>query len=153
MNKYLLISAAALLASAGTADAVTVTFSGYCGSIILTPQSNRYNAQFIGCSGQLTGTGFGIAEKIKGFGKFVDLSDNALGNNYGIYSEYLSYLLSLPLKNGGSWSLWIGINGISSFEGNSGTYNVDGQRHGGRSIAAETRALVEKLKSAKAASR
>lgn len=153
MNKYLLISAAALLASAASADAVTVTFSGYCGSIILTPQGKRFNAQYIGCSGQLTGTGFGVAEKIKGVGKFVDLSDNALGNNYGIYSEYLNYQLSLPLKNGGSWSLWVGVNGISSFEGNSGTYNVDGAGRGGRNIVAETRALLEKLKSTRTAAR
>lgn len=153
MNKYLLVSAAAILASAGAADATTVGFSGYCNGVVLTHQGKNYNARYTNCSGTVTGTGFGVAVKTKGLGKNVDLSDNAYANNYGIYSEVLNYDLSLPLKNGGKWSLWVGLDGISSFEVNAGTYNVDVPGHGGRNLVAETKALVEKLRSGRAASR
>jgi hypothetical protein len=154
MNKYLMLSAAALVASTSGAAAAnasrtdTVTFDGYCGSVRIVHSGPQYNAAFFSCGGALTGIGFGLAQKTKGMGRHVDISDNQYGNNRSIA---VNTDFSLPFRTGGTWGLWIEFSGVSSFLGNSGTYSVNVPAHQGKgkSLTAETRALIERLRAAK----
>ena len=65
-------------------------------------------------------SGQGLLGKTAGLGKISDMSDTYFGQLYGIFSEYLNYTLPKKIKNGAQWTLWVGIRGVTSFEGNSG---------------------------------
>ena len=150
MNKYLMISAAALLSSAtGTAAATAkwkydVVCVGDTPSIGLTHSRVVYNAKWL----DGIETGFGLAAKTKGIGNNVDLSNNYFGD---ARSVALNFDLSLPLKDGKAWTMWVELSGISSFEANAGTYTVNctDSKRSGRNVIAETRALIERLKRAR----
>jgi hypothetical protein len=77
-------------------------------------------------------------------GKSVDLSDNVEGNS----AFTISFDISLPLKNGGTWGQWNQYSATTSFLANSGTYKLAGpsQRHDGTHSAFTT--LIEKLRAA-----
>jgi hypothetical protein len=158
MNRYLLMSAAALLASTGAAGAATHSFTfgttnggSYCdGGTITTGLGNGYLATWIhtnnNCaSGTSQGTGFLI--RVKGLGEVWWMSDNYLAKNDGIYNEYLSYAFQKKIKNGSKWSVWIGLSGYTNFEANSGLLaNVTAGAHRVKSRGtASTAASVAKL--------
>jgi hypothetical protein len=63
--------------------------------------------------------GQGLVGKVVGQSA-ANMSDTFFGQNYGIFSEYLSYTLPKKLKNGKPWELFVGINGTTSFLGNEG---------------------------------
>ena len=130
MNKYLMLGAAALLASAANATAAAYTFtfgtSGYpfCdGGILVTQDNGVRSAAWIhtnnNCSGG-TSEGLAILTRVTGLGLVYDLSDTYLGKNYGIYSEQINYTVPAKPKNGSRWTQWIGMDGVTSFEGNFG---------------------------------
>jgi hypothetical protein len=152
MNKYPMMSAAVLLAGTGAstaAGAKTVTLcTGNDNSAFLQLNTSgaTYNATYL--TGQSPATGFGIAGRTKGFGKHVTLSDNY--NNYGNSNESLSFDLSLPLKNGGAWALWVEFSGISAFEANSGSYTrCKGATKGSGKMMAATKALIARIAAAR----
>lgn len=145
MNRHLMMSAAALLAGTGAAGAgtsQTIYFNGSCPAIELVKQGNTFNATFLGSCSKPDGYGMGFAAKTKGIGKNVNLSDNFEAMNYGVYTEYVSYDLSLPLRNGGAWAMWLGFSGTSIFEANSGTYRLHASPNAGGQAAARTKALI-----------
>ena len=135
MNKYLMLSAAAVLASGASAYAGTHTFvfgtasgASYCdgGTVVTAIGGNKavraWKHTNNNCASG-TSEGQGLVGKVKGLGTVSQMSDTIEGKNYGIYSEQLGYALPKKIATGAAWSLWVGVNGISSFEGNSGVLN------------------------------
>jgi hypothetical protein len=129
MNKYLLLSAAAALAStsanAGTAvksfQFGTASGGSYCdGGTLYTSGSSVWSWQhtnancygFVSYGQGLKGTQAGV--------KGADMSDTFFGAAYGIFSEYVSFMLPKKIKNGEQWQVWLGINGTTSFLANAG---------------------------------
>ena len=151
MNKYLLLSAAAVLA--GTSGAIASSARGGaidlgngCGLVLTEVQKGVYAVQYNGCGGSGVETGQGLSRKTAQ-GKSVQLSDNYFGNDR---STADSLDISLPLKNGGTWALWIEFSGTSSFIANSGTYTVGAAaKKTGGNVMAETRALIARLRAAR----
>ena len=129
MNKYLMMSAAAVLASTGANTATAASFQfgtagggSYCDGGTLTHNSGAaYSWQHTNANcASAVSYGQGLLGKTAGLGKISNMSDTYFGQLYGIFSEYLSYTMPKKIKNGAQWTLWVGINGVSSFEGNSG---------------------------------
>jgi hypothetical protein len=157
MNKYLLMSAAAVLASTGAATAGTHSFTfgttyggSYCdGGTATTGLSGGADAWIHTNNNCASGTsqGAGVLGKTS-IGKIYANSDNYLAKNDGIYNEYLSYTLPKRIKSGKQWTLWIGLSGYTNFEGNSGVLNnvtagAHGiKSHGTTSTAAKVKQLV-----------
>lgn len=163
MNKYLMLTATALLA-APNANAGTLLYSfqfgmasggSYCdggtvysnGLPVMSWQHTNNN-----CSGGVS-YGTGSAAKFPGLkGKYALMSDSFFGQEYGIFSEYLSVLLPEKLKNGkGIWETWIGLNGTTAFEVNSGPLievAAAGHKKSGKSITAGLKELIAVHKAA-----
>ena len=135
MNKYLLMSAAAALATtaAGTAQAGTYsvhfgTASGgsYCDGEIGTSNAGVYAGRHIYTKCSTLDTNLlteGLGEKQKGNAvgkKNVNFSDMTFGYNY--HENYaISFDLATPIAAGGKWDLWVSFVASSSYIGNSGT--------------------------------
>jgi hypothetical protein len=172
MNKYLMLTIAAALASTASASADTYCF------ILFTSGSNcdggkvqtkvdggalsgsvrawaHTNNNCVGATSQ----GQGLLAKTPGLGKVSLMSDNMLAKNYGIYSEQLSYALPKKIREGAKWTMWVGLSGISVFEGNYGTlYDVrKGQNcvvgHGRKSTLDGVKGLIAAHRNAKAPSK
>ena len=157
MNKYLMLSAAAILA-ATNAKAGTVLYSfqfgtggggSYCdggtvysnGLPVMSWQHTNNN-----CASGVS-YGMGSAGKFEGVkGKYALMSDSFFAQNYGIFSEYLAYLLPEKLKCGKSrWTLWVGLNGTTAFVGNSGPLlcvNAPARKGNGKSTSAGLKELI-----------
>ena len=152
VNKYLMMSAAALLANVGGAAAANKTvdtiYIGGNPAIQLSHDDEFYNAGYL--SGVGGGIGFGIAERTRSIGKHVDLSDNYYGNYRSIA---INFDLQLPLKNGHRWTTWIEFSGTTSFVANSGTHTVNGPgaNRTASNIVGETKALIAKLRASRQA--
>jgi hypothetical protein len=134
MNKYLTLTAAALFAGTAGASATTYTFTfgtsgggSYCDGGVLTIQDNSSkSAAWVHTNNNCasgTSEGLGLLEKIKGLGKVYFMSDTFESKNYGIFSEQLSYALPAKPKNGATWTLWIGLDGVTTFEADAGVLN------------------------------
>jgi hypothetical protein len=165
MNKYLMLSAAGILA-ATNANAGTVLYSfqfgtasggAYCdggtvysnGLPVMSWQHTNND-----CAGGMS-EGVGTATKFPGLkGKYALMSDSIFAQEYGIFSEYISVLLPEKLKKGkGIWETWIGLNGTTAFEANTGPLiEVDAaaRKKSGKSV---TTGLKELIAVHKAASR
>jgi hypothetical protein len=73
---------------------------------------------------------------VKGLGTVSEMSDTFFGKNYATHSEQFSYVLPKKIKSGQVWSLWIGMNGTSSFEANSDVLaNAGPSRPGARTAS------------------
>ena len=146
MNKYLMLSAAALLASVSGANAnnkaSATIYIGGSAAIQLNYSSVVYNAQFLNCTGGGIAIGMGFAATTKVLGKNVDLSDNCVPSE----GDAISFDLQLPLRNGHAWTEWVEFSGTTSFPLNSGTYKLHAGPGEGGNVAAETRALLDRLK-------
>ena len=165
MNKYLMLSAAAVL-TATNADAGTVLYTfqfgtsgggSYCdggtvysnGLPIMSWQHTNNN-----CAGGVS-YGMGSAGKFPGLkGKYYALmSDSYFLQQYGIFSEYVGYLIPEKCKPGKSiWQLWVGINGTTAFEANTGslncTPNAPARKGNGKTTAAGLKELIAVHKAA-----
>jgi hypothetical protein len=147
MNRYLMLSAAALVASTGWASAAkvksgTLDVGSGCTFGIVQEERGVYVVRYgDGASGQ------GLSRKTAN-GKAVELSDNVLGSDT---STAVSFDISLPLKNGGTWALWTEFSGTTAFIANSGNYSVCAAPKAGGGLNAETKALIERLKAARRA--
>ena len=160
MNKYLMLSAAAVLAATGGANAtgayaagsVTISFGNdYCDFLILRHTGTAYvdiHDFEQGCGHSFNSYGQGLAAETKGIGKNVDLSDNYLvisGNGTGA----LNFDISLPLRRGGTYCIWFTSNAVTSIDLGCSTY---GLRHADktRNVQAPTKttvaAIIEKLR-------
>ena len=154
MNKYLMLSAAAVLAStaaqAGTFQhSFTFGTSGgspYCdGGNVYTSGATVWSWQHTNnnCASGVS-YGQGLLEKSGTYGKGANMSDNYYGKNYGIFTTYLNYNLPKKLANGKPWELFVGFNGTSSFFGNSGVLtNVAAAKRGGKSTTAGLKMLLQ----------
>lgn len=134
MNKYLLLSAAAVLATAGTAASaaeesksgsasvyqVSGTGVTYCDADQLAWTKTNYytyiDNETAYCGYSTNGIGQGIAGNTKKIGNNVDVSDVFAGGSVAINLDF-----STPIKNGGTWALYYN-SGYSSIEINSGNY-------------------------------
>ena len=138
MNKYLLMSAAAVLSTAATgvatsASATTVHFSGYCDDIVIGQNTSVFAGRhtfLVGC-GYSSGR-YGVMEglvakgaawnpkgdkkKAKGNVNAGDTSEpEVFGTNIG-----LSYDMTAPVKGGSSFYGWASFSGTTSFNYISG---------------------------------
>ena len=153
-----MISAAALLAGSASAQAGTHSFEfgtanggGSCSGFTVTTglgggidHNGVWAIVYNSCNG---GTNFGqglVESGVRGLGSVADMSDTIMGKNYGIFSEQIGFVLPKKLKAGQPWSLWIGLDGITSFEANGGVLVNDGAgRHGGgKSVLDAVRKLI-----------
>jgi hypothetical protein len=151
-----MLSAAAVLASSASAYAGTHTFvfSGYCdgGTVVTAIGGNKAVRAWTHTNNNCasgTSEGQGLLGKVKGLGSASEMSDTFFAKNYGIYSEQIAYTLPKKIANGATWTLWIGLDGVSSFEGNSGTLgsvNAHVVGHGTKSTAASVKALIAQHK-------
>jgi hypothetical protein len=174
MNKYLMLTAAALLATTAGASA-----GGRCFSFVFNSNgmaSCDGGRVYIGVDGGVlsdgvrawvhtnnncasgTSQGQGILGKVPGLGKTSIMSDTIFAKNYGIYSEQLSYGLPRKIEQGAPWTLWVGMNGTTSFEANSG-WIVEVRRcgnpavnHGRKSTLDVVKALIAAHRNAQARS-
>jgi hypothetical protein len=159
MNKYLMLSAAAVLAGTAGANAGTHSFTfataggtAYCdggtvatgvdggalgGGVRAWVHSNNNCA-----SG--TSQGLGLLGKINTLGKTAVMSDTLEGKNYGSFTEQLSFTLPKKIHSGAAWTLWIGLSGFTAFEGNSGELiNTTPARKGAVSTASVVKGLIQ----------
>jgi len=151
MNKYLMLSAAAVLGTTAAADAGTLKHSfvfasingqTFCdGGTVYTSGATIWSWQHDNC-GEATTFGQGLVGKNKTLGL---LADNYFAQQYGIYSTYLNYVLPGKLKTGKPWSSWVGFDGTSSFENGSGIIVVVGPRHKAGNNAKSTTSALKQL--------
>jgi hypothetical protein len=140
MNKYFLLSAAAVLAS--TAANASSTIGSYnFGTAAGTSSCTGFNVS--------TGPdsfGLGLLGKSKAVkGKTATMSDNYFAIDYGISSEYASFTLPAKLKAGQPWELWLGMNGTTAFLANTGVLvaNNGAKHRTGKSIRAGLKELIQ----------
>lgn len=135
MNKYLMMSAAALMATGGTtapasAGTMTIGMSGYCDQFAFT-SGVVYGIQhlYTGCGWTSQNDLYpGIVGKsrkfgqLAGFDKFITIDTSAAeGLGFG-------YVFQMPLKTGNAWCALV----VSTYSGSGsiadcGTYYVTGQ--------------------------
>jgi hypothetical protein len=168
MNKYLMLSAAAVLAGTACAAAKTYCYTlgfgtagggSYCDSgMISWNTSTAFHGAVRSwkhlnnnCAGA-TSDGFGILGKTKGLGDYVTVSDDFYAKNYGIYSEQLAYSLPAKIKDGAKFLMWIAIDG-SAFVANTGTLENVGTCQDGRAIGHGRTSTVAGVKALIAARR
>jgi hypothetical protein len=126
MNKYLMLSAAAVFAGAAPATAAVHGFAfGTLGgapvcdtaSVVTNGSVWAWQHDFTNCGSSIISTGQGLLSKVEGVGKGAMMSDNHTGN---YTSVAISYWLPKSLRPGKIWSLWVEFSGISSFKYESG---------------------------------
>ena len=127
MNKYLMMTAAALLASTGGANAGQQQFtfgtSGgqpYCDGGTGAWSGNIYIWEHLNadCNGRNYVGGPGIEGRTRGIGRNVNMFDTfSIANNSGFLC---SYDFPRKFKIGGPWSLWCSFSGSFPSELNSG---------------------------------
>jgi hypothetical protein len=136
MNKYLLMSAAAALATSAAGSAQAGSVSVHYG----TASGGSYCDGFRGVTtasyavGQHVYTACGYSHNIEDVGLVMkgnknipkgkkggnaDLSDTTFAVFYGSYSEAILFDLQTPIAAGGKWDLWVGFSD-SAFLGNDG---------------------------------
>lgn len=138
MNKFLMLSAAAALATS-TADTIAGTLRhsfNFCtasgnscfvdGGIVYTSGRSVWSWQHVHATGAPS-YGQGLAGKRQGTAaKSVNMSDTFYGQNYGIFSLYLNYELPAKLRTGQPYEVWFGMAGTTSFIAGAGTISVTG---------------------------
>jgi hypothetical protein len=150
MNKYLMLTAAALLGSATTAlpedqsrthsiHLLSENGGSYCDGLkwqkFNFPADLQYGTHLnVNCTGSTSKIAGGVNKEGWGF------SDNY--SNFS--SESLFWDISKPFKDGSAWSLWVCLNGSTScVEANTGTYKVGFPANGGSRVS--TMAKVAKI--------
>jgi hypothetical protein len=142
MNKYLMLTAASILAGTAGASAGTFCFTfastigdEYCdGGIVRTRVDGAALSGAVrawvhtnnNCMGG-TSQGYGLLARTSGLGKVSVMSDDFFAKNYGNFSTAVSYTLPKQIKNAQPWTGWIGMNGTTYFEFNSGILDIYGK--------------------------
>jgi hypothetical protein len=153
MNKYLMLSAAAVVASATGANAGTHSFQfgtagggSYCDGGTVTSNGVVWAWQHTNnnCASGVS-TGQGLVGKVVPYGKIANMSDNYFGSAKSIA---LNYSLPKKIKAGNTWLLWIEFSGVSSFLGNSGVLiNTTAAKKGGQSTTSKLKTMIQAHKS------
>lgn len=136
MNKYLLMSAAAALAStaAGTGSASASSFSvhygtstgsSYCDGIIGASNGQAYWGHHTyttcGYSHNIADVGIGGKKLKGGIKKAAVMSDDTFAFIYGNENYAITFQLQTPVVAGNHWNLWVWFGFSSSaFLGNQG---------------------------------
>jgi hypothetical protein len=151
MNRYLMMTVATLLG--GTAQAFagepsraqTIRFVSYCDGMSFY-KSPDVGAIYFGTH-ILTECGESDMQVVGGANKKSVGLVEGFGNQTG--ASYL-YEISRPIRNGGTWELWVCEGGASCFEGNSGTYDVGPPGQSGTRVAttAKLADIIAKRKAA-----
>ncbi len=164
MNKYLMLSAAAVLVgSAGSVNAgtlvATFTFGSsgggsFCDGGAVYTSGGGLRAWIHGnnnCAGG-TSIGQGMVGKLKAYGDFTgtkgkgsDMSDNFWAKTYGSFAVVLNYQLPKKIANGQPWTLTIGLGGTTSFITNSGVLANVNHAHNGKVGAKSTTSNLKTL--------
>lgn len=124
MNKYMMLTATALLSSTALADprsdSETINLGG-CSSFLMTWSKSVYIVRESGVSGSCSGlfTEIGIAGKTKGVGNNLNVALPVVAAPRAASIDF-----SLPLKTGGKWAIWLSDTGSTTFIVESGTYTV-----------------------------
>jgi hypothetical protein len=165
MNKYLMLTAAALLSSATSIDAKTYCFhfesnagGSYCDGGRLTTGVDggmlggaarawvHTNNNCVGGTSQ----GYGFLSKTPGLGKVSLMSDNFLAKNYNSYSTSIAWTFPKRIQQGAPYTIWVGMNGVTFFEVASSGFlvGVDNCKQGtkGRGRTSTLAALRELLR-------
>jgi hypothetical protein len=135
MNRYLMMSAAALFASSTAAVADDSSKSHFSGTVSLGTcdylalhyvQSGIVFAEHLythcGSGTNLIELGY-EGKNAKGHGSSLAIGEMALAYNY--HENYALMLdLSAPIKSGGTWALWVAFSQDSVFLAENGNYNV-----------------------------
>ncbi len=105
-------------------DSGTPSGGSYCdGGTVYSSGANIWSWQHTNadCAGFVS-DGQGLVGKLKvaGKGEGAGMSDTFFGADYGIFSEYVGFVLPKKLKNGGTWEVWLGLGGTTSFLANEG---------------------------------
>ena len=170
MNKYLMLSAAAVIAGTVAADARTycfhfATFDGgdYCdgGRIstgvdggALSGAARAWSHLNNNCASGVS-QGYGLLAKTSGIGEVSVMSDDYFARNYGNFSSALSFILPKKIKDNQLWSVWVGMDGVTFFEVNSGSLVSVGNcqnpavNHGRKSTLDGVREIIEAHRNAK----
>jgi hypothetical protein len=161
MNKYLLMSTAAVIAGTTTAGAGTYCFNfgingDYCDSAMIftgvdggafSGALRAWIHENNNCAGG-TSEGYGILGKTNGLGKVSFMSDDFYAKNYHNFTTAVSWTLPRKIKNGQPWTLWIGFSGTTLFEASSGVLTGVSKcknhplSHGTKSTVALVRKLI-----------
>lgn len=145
MNKYLLLTAAAVFSTAtetyalpqvpGATGHASVSFGpGYCNVFELYWSQSLYYAnrdEFDACTGYtgVTTVGVGFKSRERGVGEIIQAPGN-IGAFFGEPSIASDFIFSAPLRNGHSWIALGTYEGYSAFEFASGSYYVTGHGNG-----------------------
>jgi hypothetical protein len=124
MNKYLMLTAAALLVSASGASAnqKTISFDGFCDGMQIGWQAQFYGETHLysGCGYFQTDVSISLAGRTKGIGDNVSFQ-GTYQPYFGLDGELIAFDIQLPLKTGNSFTLYSSQSGVV----NSGTYTVE----------------------------
>lgn len=160
MNRYLLLSAAALLAgtTAGSANAGTHTFTfgtsnggSYCdgGKVVTGTGGDKAVWSWTHTNNNCasgTSEGQGLAGK-SGKKSIATMSDT-YDTKQHITTQSVSYVLPQKLKPGGHWEMWIEVGGVSSYEGGHGVLIMGAHQTSGQStLAAVTKFIRQSRES------
>jgi hypothetical protein len=155
LNRYLLLSAAALLTGTTAANASEVSFTfgtsngaPYCdgGTIVTGVGGNKavwsWTHTNTNCASG-TSEGQGLAGK-SGKKSIAVLSDTYDSKQH-VTTESVSYVLPQKLKTGGHWEMWVEAGGVSSYEGAHGVIIVGAphQTSGKSTLAAVTKLVQQ----------
>ncbi|HWA04053.1 MAG TPA: hypothetical protein VG819_11070 [Rhizomicrobium sp.] len=155
MNRYLVLSAAALLAGISPAQAGgggfrfgTIGGAPLCdtGEVFANGIAWAWQHAFLDCGGGVS-NGQGLLARVEGIGKGALMSDNHTEN---YTSVGISYWLPKKLKDGNIWSLWVELSGTTSFKYESGVILTGGARApaGAKDTLEKVRALIRARRSA-----
>lgn len=138
MNKYLMLSAAALVATSTSAVARyrvvhlvahSATGGSYCDTYTVYWSGVKYADQvdWRSCGISSTSYGMGISRKTKGFkgrdiGKNVTISDNYKGDVEAGYQ--VSWQFGLPFENGKAFNAYYTTDGVNVIQYITGVYFV-----------------------------
>ena len=84
------------------------------------------------------------------------MSDDGFARNYGTFNTSVAFMLPKKIKNGQPWALWLGFNGSSIFEANSGVLTDvtkcqnGAMSHGRKSTVASMMEMIRAHRNAKA---
>jgi len=141
MNRFLLLSAAALVGSAAPTFAndqakshsihfLTNGGASYCDGMSFQ-KAGKHLAVGLHLNEDCAGTNVQVAGT-------VDKTEYTLNESQG-FSEALAYEIFKPIRNGGIWELWVCIDGSTCFQGNQGIYKTGFPAKRGQQVSTTTK--------------
>jgi hypothetical protein len=150
MNKYLLLTAAALIgtvapavANANAGRIYTIHFNSFCDGMTF----HRTQAPPIASGEHLNLDCAGGTAPVMGT---VKKSEFLLFETASPSTQF-AYAIHKPIRNGGEWDLWVCFSGTTCFSGGGGTYGLGccDARESGVPIKTRVAEIIAQRKSAK----